>query len=731
MPRTAHPRPSLLAAYLIALAAGTACGQGRIIIDDPPVVPRPRPGPGQTALLLKSQRVETSITDGVASTAVTQTFKNPLHAQIEGTYIFPLPDGVAVGDFEMTVGGKTLRGEVLDAETARRTYEEIVRRTRDPGLLEYLGGRLFRARVFPIPPDALVDVRLQYSLTLTEQDGLGLYRHTLRADAPADQPVDQLVIQVKLKSSVPLTSVFCPSHACAIERRGDYEAAVSFEANRIQVDRDFLLYYQRRDAAFGVVLLTHRGAGEPGTFLLRISPRVELPADQTLPKDIAFVIDTSGSMAGQKLEQAKAALRFCINGLNANDRFNLYAFSTAVHPFREALAFAGEDVKRAAEDFVRQLSASGGTNIDAALAAALDDDPRDDRRVYLIVVMTDGQPTVGVRDPEQIVRAATQKNARHTRFHVLGVGADVNTHLLDRLAEATRGARDYCTENEELELKLSGFVQRFAHPVLTNLALRIDGASVSDVYPQPLPDLFRGTELVVLGRYDGAGPARVRLTGQIAGAEKVIEQETTFPRVASDNDFLPRLWANRKVAYLLDQIRLHGSSKELVDEVVRLAKRYGIVTPYTSALIVEEQAQNLRGGPAGRSRALSAAVQAGARAAPAGAAGTGAVEYARDLVRRQQQTVVTEGESDAYRNERGERVIRCAADKTFVLVDGRWTDTAWDEQRAPVKVVAFSDEYFALVRSNPQLSRFLALGEHVLVVLADTVYEIVPATDNP
>lgn len=716
-----------------------ASGQGNIIIEPP--VPHPRrPGRVTTVpLVIKYQRVYAQITDGVAVTQVQQTFRNPLRRAIEGTYVFPLPDGVAVGDSSMTAGGKTLKGEVLDKESARRQYEEIVRRTKDPALLEYLGSRLYQARVFPIPPGGQVEIRLNYSQTIPESGGLGLYRHPLRGQTPSVAPIEEAVFQVKIKSTLPLASVFCPSHKSDVQRPNDHEATVSFERTQFRPDRDFMVYYQRKDALFGMSLLTHRGAGEPGYFLLRISPRIEMVEAQILPKDIAFVIDVSGSMQGGKLEQVKRSVKFCINSLGAHDRFNIYSFSGEVHPFRDGLVYAAPEIKQAAVEFAGKMEAIGGTNINDALLAALEADPRDEARPYLVVFMTDGAPTVNVTDPEQILKNVGERNARHVRFHVLGVGTRVNTHLLDKLAESSRGTRDYATENEDLELKLSAFVTRLANPVFTNLNLAIAGLKTSDVYPRELPDLFRGNDLVVLGRYDGDGQHAVKLSGRMRDDARTLTYEGEFPRSGRDNDFLPRLWATRKVGYLLDQIRLHGRNEEVISEVVRLAKRYGIVTPYTSALILEDDVRAGRPGRVppnvrfGRGRgafrrlAEKRAETDGGVWLAGGGGGAASAPSGEEAVRASiafDRAVSADAPLDQLM--RGdERLLRHVGDKTFIFDGKRWIDTAWDGLKKTTEITAFSDAYFALLKEQPRLGRYFALGERVVVVVGERVYETV------
>ncbi|MCG3127185.1 MAG: hypothetical protein CHACPFDD_02043 [Phycisphaerae bacterium] len=767
MKRFPRPTIALLAVAAASLfSAAPAAAQGTVIIDRPVRPPWQPNRVTTTPLVLKYQNVVATVTEGVAVTRVEQTFQNPLGTQIEGTYVYPLPDGVAVGDFSMTVGGKTLRGEVLDKDAARRTYEDIVRRARDPGLLEYLNSRLYRASIFPIPPGGLLEVKLEYSQALSESGGLGLFNHPLRVDPGGGPPIERVVVQVRLKSSQPLASVFCPSHKCDIVRPNEFEAVASCEEAFVRPDRDFALYYQRRDAQFGLSVLTHRQAGEPGYFFMRIAPRVDLAADQIQPKDIAFVIDTSGSMAGGKIEQVRRALKYCIDTLNPSDRFNIYNFSTAVTPFRDALLPASDELRGAARDHVAKLQAVGGTNVNGALLEALGANPGDPGRPYLIVFMTDGEPTVDVTNPDQIVQNVTAANKHQVRIHVLGVGSQLNAGLLDRVAEATRGSRDYCSETEDLEIKLGQFVGRLSKPVLTDLALVLAGLNVSDVYPRELPDLFHGGELTVLGRYDGAGRFDVGFSGRLLGQEKRFTYGAEFATITSGNDFLPRLWANRKVAYLLDQIRLHGQNKELVDDVVRLATRYGIVTPYTSALILEDE-RALAGGPAQQparrvitetARQRVAGGGRPGRGAPAGeggrpgragayrlgvgerggSVGKDAVEASRELrtlkdlgyVGTPADAPATERTSGPGRpseraDDKKESLIRHVADKTFVRDGERWIDSAWDGKQEPRKIKAFSDGYFALLKDKPQLGKFFALGTRVLVVVDGAALEII------
>ncbi|MBI1917724.1 MAG: VWA domain-containing protein, partial [Planctomycetes bacterium] len=308
-----------------------------------------------------------------------------------------------------------------------------------------------------------------------------------------------------------------------------------------------------------------------------------------------LVLDTSGSMAGEKMEQARKALKSCLNNLAEKDRFGLINFATVVNKYKDGLTEAGKDQVAQAKKWVDELEATGGTAIYDALEAALEFRPKDESRTFTIVFFTDGLPTVGEGDktsPEAILKNTIAKNTANTRIFTFGVGDDVNATLLDQLAYKTRARPTYVRPAEDIEIKVSGMYTKISHPVLTNLKLANTGdVQIKEVYPPQLPDLFHGSQLVVLGRYTGKGPAAIKLTGTVGKEKKELVYELTFPEKTSDGkEFVEHLWARRKVGYLLDQIRATGENKELVSEVVALAKKYGITTPYTSYLVVPDEA---------------------------------------------------------------------------------------------------------------------------------------------
>lgn len=624
-------RLSLVSAQFLLLstvAAAQFVGDVRVRDDRVPQPGRlspPRPAP----VVVEKHAVRVVFADGVATTTVRQVFRNRNAWQLEGTYFFPLPDDAALSGFAMLMGGKMTPGEVLEKEKAAQIYRDIVARAQDPALLEYVGRRLFQAKVFPIPAQGTAEIELTYSETLARNGATLDYRYPLRTQGVSPDAVTELSIAVEAESKTPMRAVYSPTHAIDVVKKGDYAFKASFEQKGAAADRDFSLVVGLGADAVGATLLTHAESEGDGAFVLLLSPSDDVAKAETLPKDVVFVADTSGSMAGEKMEQLRRALSFCVKSLDARDRFNLVTFSTEAKPWKDGLTEATQAAKDSALAFVAERQALGGTNIGDALAHALAI-KKDPARPFLTIFLTDGLPTVGLTDVETILKDAKARS-ENARVFVFGIGKDVNTNLLDRLADENRGARDYVGEREDLELKLSSFFQKVASPVLTDLKLVVEGVRTEDVYPKTLPDLFRGSQAMITGRYRGAGEAKVRLEGKVNGRPTSFEYGLRFGD-AGKQPAVPRLWAVRKVGYLLDQIRLNGESKELKDEVVRLGVKYGIVTPYTSYLVVEDAAQS-GGVPARRLSAGGPPVPGGGGgrfrgASPAGG-GAGPGESAR------------------------------------------------------------------------------------------------------
>jgi Ca-activated chloride channel family protein len=681
-------------------------------------------------VLIESHRVEVEIDDQVAVTRIEQVFFNDSGRVAEGTYVFPLPMGAAVSDLVMWVDGKPVEAKILDAEQARAIYDDIVRRMRDPALLEYVGAGAIQASVFPIQPYSEVKIEIEYGQLLPVEDGLVHYVYPLRTDHLTRRPVERLSISVRVRSSDPISTVYSPSHPIAISREGDYAFRVGYEESYVRPESDFSLYYGLARQEISANLLTYReSAREDGFFTLIITPPLRADADRIIPKDVIIVLDQSGSMHGEKWDQAREAVRFVLENLNRRDRFNLVVFSTGYRIFAEDLQPAS--VADEAIEWVEGLEALGGTDIDGALSEAMR--MADRERSTVVLFLTDGLPTEGETDVEKILDHVDQLAPPNVRIFTFGVGDDVDTFLLDQLSQKFRGAGTYVRPGERVDEEVSSLYSKISAPVLTNVELDVEGVLVEELFPgKPLPDLFAGTQLIIVGRYRDGGPATIRLEGDLDGEHKVYRYEVEFRERAGGEPFIARLWATRKIGALLNAIRLHGEDPELVDSVIRLSIRYGIITPYTSFLITEDDIFSQEGREEAQMRFQADA--GAAFAAPSGAAAVNAAEAAAGLaganapLSTPAPTMLAPAEmsAGAERYAAGESPVRYVADRTFVWRDGVWVDTLYDADRmTPQRVVFLSDEYFALLDRDPQIGEFLALGERVLFVWEGQAYEIV------
>jgi len=671
-------------------------------------------------LVVRYHRVTVKIEDQVAVTHVDQVFYNPNDWAVEGEYIFPLPQDAAVSSFTLWVDGKPVEGEVFDAEQARRKYQEIVSSLRDPALLEYAGRGALQAHIFPIPPEGERRIELEYSQVLSAEKGLLRYVYPLNTEKFSAWPLENVSVSVTIASQQPIRAIYSPSHTVAISREGEHQATAGYEAQDVRPDTDFALYFSVGDSqAFHLV--SWMDSDDPdGFFLLLLAPKPD-QIQAPLPKDVLLVLDRSGSMEGDKFQQAQEALRYVLRKLNPGDRFNIIAFSTGLESFAHEMQPA-IDSQRALE-WVDRLSAQGSTDINRALLEAAGM-AHPERPTYLIF-LTDGLPTEGEVESQKILANLSTVARSNLRLFTFGVGYDVDTILLDSLAQEHHGTSTYVLPGERLDEILSTFYERISSPVLTDLKLDFGNLSVYDLYPSPLPDLFRGSQIVLVGRYRQGGKADVSLSGIVNGRVETFRfEDQTFAsspdgKALGETSTLPRLWATRKIGYLLNQLRLNGANQEVIDQVVRLSIRYGIITPYTSYLVTEEAPL----GSAEQERIVQEQFSQMQSAPAAPASGAGAVQKAAD----QGAMAAAEAPSSYAGLQEASGQVRILGSRAFVMKGNVWIDTLFDpDKMKAVKVSFLSDDYFALANADPQLAAAFSLGPSVIAVSGGLAYEIVP-----
>jgi Ca-activated chloride channel family protein len=682
-----------LGAALCAIAL-PAFAQGWI----EPVRPLPR-----GAIEKLRSAVQVAVTGRIARVTVEEWFRNSGPVMDEGSYLYPLPGETVFSDFSLWQGDRELKGEPMDAAQARTIYEEIVRRKRDPALIELAGHGLLRARVFPITPGETRKITLRYTQLLDRIGDALRFRYAAGTAAPSRS------FRLQVDSAARVGDPYSPTHRLTVNHSGDH-LELALADTTAAGDLELLLPLAQ--GLVGMSLLTHQPVGEDGAFMLLLAPGRAAEAGEALRRDVVAVLDVSGSMSGDKLDQAKAALAQLLGGLHRGDRFRVVTFGSGVRRYGAGWTDATTDSVRAAQDWVRRLDTGGGTNIAGALTEALAERPREGA-LGVVVFLTDGLPTVGETDPEHLADQA-ERSRGPFRVFAFGIGYDVNTYLLDRLTDRARGVTEYIRPGGDIEQTVGALAAKIASPVLTDLALRGDGIEFYDLQPERLPDLFAGDELVVFGRYrgDGSGERSVTVTGRRNGREERFSTTARFDGAASGNDYIPLLWAARKVGALSRELRLHGPNSEIVSELKRLALRYGILTEYTSYL-VQEPIQMVRRPMFGGAPAAAPAPQDQAGAA---AVQRSRVEKALAGSLQLDAVVVTAGpEQRRADGHGGAQRTQQVGGRVFAWRDSTWTDIAHGDSLRVVQVAAFSDAYFALLRAIPELVKPAMLEPAVLV----------------
>ena len=727
---------------------------------------RPIPPPQPTASYkIKELSIRTRIVDQVAKVQVSQTFENTGSIAMEVAFLFPLPYDGAIDQMTFMVDGKEYAGKLLTATEARSIYEGYVRRQKDPALLEWMGTGLFKTSVFPVPPGASRTVSLRYSQICRRDQGLISYTLPLSTAKYTSQPIENVNWQVALESKTSLKNIYSPTHSIDIARQGNTQATISFSAKQTIPQDDFRLFYGVGDEGLATSVMSYRpDSSDDGYLLMLVSPDFEPRDTQPVPKSVVLVVDRSGSMNGPKIEQAKEAMRYVLNNLRAEDTFNIVAYDTEVESFRPELQRYTDDTRAAALGFVSGIFAGGSTNIDGALQAALRQ-LQDKERPSYVLFLTDGLPTVGETNTAKIVANSKQYNQVAARLMTFGVGHDVNSRFLDQLVEQHRGQGQYVRPQENIEAYVSRLYDYINAPVLTNVTVGWDidgwrtenGPVINRFYPRGDLDLFAGQQLVLVGRYLATGPAKVTLSGTVSGSQRSF----SFPAelTARSNDetyaFVEKLWAVRRVGEIVQQIDLHGKNDELVNELVALATKHGIVTPYTSFLADEnsnladlsgrrretELALRQLSAESGRSgfdqRASNAQLQRARVASPDarygggyGGGGYGAGNSVREAIQKANEpsrgALAGGPAADALRSEAVVEPIKYVGAKTFFWRNGQWVDSlVIDGKESTQKIKRFSDDYFSLIaKHGKDAAKYLALEGTVVLRIGDTIYQL-------
>lgn len=585
---------------LLAGLTGSAAAQALI----------PRPGAEEKDLPpldCVRQNVTVEVEQQVAKVRIEQTFVNRSGHDLEAVYFMPLSEQASISRFSYWVKGKEIVGQVEEKQLAKQLYEKAVAAKRDPALLEQAGRNLFRVNVYPVSSQEPLKVVLEYSQLCPYEQGVVRLRYPLTAGG-AQQRIGDFHFRAQVADQKPIDDLLMSSHGGAkIVRPDPYHAQVTWDQIDFNPKQDVALEYRLKSQDFGVSFLTHRVEGEDGYFMLVVAPQEKTSQKQVVKKDVIFVFDRSGSMTGEKLRQAQAALSYCLKKLSPLDRFQVLTFSDSVAANSPKLLAANDANILQAVREVHSLSADGGTNIHDALTTAMKNFSSGPNQKVLLF-LTDGLPTVGEQDIGTIVKHVSQADHHSARLFAFGVGDDVDDYLLLKLASDHRGALQYVRGGESIESKVGRFFAKISTPVLVNLKVDYGTIGTNRCYPETLPDVFKGSQLILVGRYSQSGPQELVLQGEINGEKRTFRYAANFDQVQQQNPFLPRLWAKQRVDWAVDQIRLKGENEELKQEVIKLSKSYNFMTPYTSFLAMskeERAASSAPGYPKGSDPILS------------------------------------------------------------------------------------------------------------------------------
>lgn len=548
-------------------------------------------------LWLKSYQASVKITDQIAVTHVDQTFKNESMMRMEGIFIFPLPDNAVVTELALWINGQRVVGSVMESDTARAVYQNIVRRSIDPALLEYLGNNIFKLSVFPIEangsPMSERRIEITYAELLSITANLVEYKFFMKAVSMSSKAVSKALVDFDVTSQKNMVSITSSTHSgpeITIVKSGTNHYLGTCGNENTLSEKDFKLGYQVENTVYSLNLLTYVPSGnffdvkgDDPYYALWITPP---DTAKPIKKNVAFVADISSSMSGTRIKQLKQSLKAMVNTLAPADMFNIIAFSTSVQKFKDNLATAGTETKSSAITFIEQLTEMGLTNMQDAFKAAFKC-AWDDTSMNAIIFLTDGKPTWPDTNSLSVADSVAARNKGRISVFPFGIGDQVGGGFLKRLAGDNAGFATIIAADDSISSIMNAFMHAISFPLIKNISVNYGGLVTSDVLPNPLPNLYAGKQLTLLGRYKDAGTYSVAFKGTRGADSVTLQQNLTFPSGAENHPFVPRMWASAKIDRLLNEISMFGEKAELKNAVISLGKKYSIITPYTSMLVIE------------------------------------------------------------------------------------------------------------------------------------------------
>lgn len=558
-------------------------------------------------LWLKNYDAQVTITEQMAVTHVDQTFKNETSMRLEGIFFFPLPENAIVTDLILWINGKPVQGKVMDSDTAQSIYQNVVKKLIDPALLEYMGDNIFKLSVFPIEPNGhqMSERRIEitYAELLPYEGGNITYDFLMKTVNLSSKPVKRASIAINLTSQKDILSLISPTHSSStgivINRISSKEYRIAYGEENAHSEKDLTLYYELKNDDFAINHLTYvpntdsamffDSLGDDAYFLLWITPPDEISQSQVIKKNIVFVADISSSMTGERMVQLRRSLNTMVDMLNKKDMFNIIAFNTGTNPFQSELVSAGSSTMlERAHVFINELGEVGMTNMEDAFRESLAS-TWDDTSINVIVFLTDGKPTWPTTTSEaEVLKTVNTHNTDSVSVYTFGIGEEAEEGFLAQLAKENHGFSIMIMQDDSIELVLGNFMSKISYPLIKNIAINYGGLDKYDMYPKALPSLFAGTQLTVIGRYRNTGSFNTTFSGRIGTKPVSFSSRLTYPSSMPNHPFVARMWASSKIDFLLDEIGIYGKQLELVNAVKYLGKRYAILTPFTSFLVIED-----------------------------------------------------------------------------------------------------------------------------------------------